>query len=125
MYSLPSTSQTRAPWALLTKKGSPPTARNARTGELTPPGMYFNASLNSEAELSNLRFTWRTLAGEFVGKRPIEIFGFWIAHQCNSTQRESLAYGDSFSEAKAAPSGGVPNAAPSSVGAACGCERVL
>src|SRR6266702_8598071 len=50
MYSLPSTSHTRAPCALLTKNGCPPTARNARTGELTPPGMYFNASANNASD---------------------------------------------------------------------------
>src|SRR5664280_1440996 len=52
MYSLPSTSQTRDPLALLTKKGWPPTARNARTGEFTPPGMYFNASANNCSDLA-------------------------------------------------------------------------
>ena len=39
MYSFPSTSQIRAPSERATKNGSPPTLRNARTGELTPPGM--------------------------------------------------------------------------------------
>src|SRR5580765_116464 len=38
MYSLPSASQIREPAPRLTTKGSPPTPRNARTGELTPPG---------------------------------------------------------------------------------------
>src|SRR6185437_2268602 len=47
MYSLPSTSHTRAPFARFTKNGCPPTARNARTGEFTPPGMYFSASSKS------------------------------------------------------------------------------
>src|SRR5690242_12979946 len=50
MYSLPSTSQTRAPLARLTKNGCPPTARNARTGEFTPPGMYFSASSKSSLD---------------------------------------------------------------------------
>src|SRR2546422_4478687 len=50
MYSLPSTSQTYAPLALLTKNGCPPTARNARTGEFTPPGIYFSASSNNALE---------------------------------------------------------------------------
>jgi hypothetical protein len=30
--------------AFLKKIGSPPTLRKARTGELTPPGMYLQAS---------------------------------------------------------------------------------
>src|SRR5437016_9957707 len=51
MYSLPSTSHTRAPLAFWTKNGCPPTARNARTGELTPPGMYFRASANNASDL--------------------------------------------------------------------------
>src|SRR4249920_897446 len=48
MISRPSTSQTWDPLALETKNGSPPTFRNARTGELTPPGMNRLASANSE-----------------------------------------------------------------------------
>jgi hypothetical protein len=36
----PSAAVTREPDALLKKIGSPPTLRKARTGELTPPGMY-------------------------------------------------------------------------------------
>src|SRR3989442_12718969 len=39
MYSRPSTSARLEPWPCATKKGVPPTARNARTGELTPPGI--------------------------------------------------------------------------------------
>src|SRR5207247_8755800 len=47
MYSFPSTSQTRAPSERATKNGSPPTLRNARTGELTPPGMRSCARVKS------------------------------------------------------------------------------
>src|SRR2546427_12566807 len=54
MYSLPSTSQTQAPLALLTKNGCPPTARNARTGEFTPPGIYFSASSNNSLEFERI-----------------------------------------------------------------------
>ena len=39
MYSLPSTSHTRAPLPLAMNGGVPSTARNERTGLLTPPGM--------------------------------------------------------------------------------------
>ncbi len=38
-YSWPSTSMSRRPWARSMKRGVPPTALNARTGELTPPGV--------------------------------------------------------------------------------------
>src|SRR5215831_1044643 len=51
MYSLPSTSQSRAPWARAKKMGSPPTARKARTGELTPPGMLRRARAKSSLDL--------------------------------------------------------------------------
>src|SRR5581483_2063803 len=50
MYSFPSTSQMRAPFARSTKNGSPPTLRNARTGEFTPPGIIFCAAAKSSDE---------------------------------------------------------------------------
>src|SRR5579884_2532094 len=55
MYSLPSTSQTRAPSARAMNTGSAPTERKARTGEFTPPGMDFFA--RSNRSLLVLRFT--------------------------------------------------------------------
>src|SRR5260221_13310029 len=39
MYSRPSSSTRRAPRPSRKNTGVPPTARNARTGELTPPGI--------------------------------------------------------------------------------------
>jgi hypothetical protein len=39
MNRLPSCAVTQAPAALAKNTGSPPTPRNARTGEFTPPGM--------------------------------------------------------------------------------------
>src|SRR5262249_42713451 len=51
MYSLPSTSHTRAPSARPMNSGSPPTERNARTGELTPPGIDFFARSNSDLDI--------------------------------------------------------------------------
>src|SRR4051812_31821052 len=39
MYSRPSSSRMRAPRPSRMKGGVPPTARKARTGELTPPGI--------------------------------------------------------------------------------------
>jgi hypothetical protein len=50
MYSFPSTSQIFAPCACVTKNGAPFTLRNARTGELTPPGICFCAVLKSSDE---------------------------------------------------------------------------
>src|SRR6516225_7027779 len=47
MYSRPSTSHTRLPLARAMKRGVPPTARKARTGEFTPPGVVCWARSNS------------------------------------------------------------------------------
>src|SRR2546427_1233285 len=55
MYSLPSTSQSFEPSARCVKNGVPPTPRNARTGEFTPPGSNRNASCQSLFELSTVR----------------------------------------------------------------------
>src|SRR3954465_2643147 len=52
MYLLPSISVTIAPSASLMKTGVPPTALNARTGELTPPGITFLAFANEASELA-------------------------------------------------------------------------
>src|SRR6185312_3788639 len=43
MYSFSSASQSLGPRARTINGGSPPTARKARTGELTPPGKSFSA----------------------------------------------------------------------------------
>src|SRR5574340_337630 len=55
MYWLPSASQRREPSPRTMKGGSPPTARKARTGELTPPGMTASARFCSWREWSSLR----------------------------------------------------------------------
>src|SRR5579884_3921217 len=51
MKRLPSTSNRCAPSPQAIKIGSPPTARNARTGELTPPGISFCAFSNRAFDL--------------------------------------------------------------------------
>src|SRR5574344_1629246 len=52
-----------APCAALTKNGAPPTERNARTGELTPPGMscWARAKSDSEEGMVTARSDARTL----------------------------------------------------------------
>src|SRR5688500_3034038 len=50
MYARPSASHIREPSALRMKRGEPPTALNARTGELTPPGMSRRARANSSSD---------------------------------------------------------------------------
>src|SRR5687767_9961760 len=55
MYVLPSTSFTVAPLPSLMKTGVPPTALNARTGELTPPGMSWRALRNADSEFASER----------------------------------------------------------------------
>src|SRR5215510_11644904 len=47
MYSRPSASQMRLPSPRVMKRGTPPTARKARTGEFTPPGMLLRERSNS------------------------------------------------------------------------------
>ncbi len=49
-YSLPSTSVSQAPLARRMKRGVPPTALNARTGEFTPPGVTAWARSKSALE---------------------------------------------------------------------------
>src|SRR5687768_10617824 len=51
MYVLPSTSLTVAPSPSRMNTGVPPTALNARTGELTPPGMRWRARSKAACEL--------------------------------------------------------------------------
>src|SRR3954470_16771308 len=51
MYVLPSTSFTCGPLPSLMNTGVPPTALNARTGELTPPGMSCRALAHAASEL--------------------------------------------------------------------------
>src|SRR6476619_5751902 len=50
MYVRPSTSVIVAPFADLMNRGVPPTPRNARTGELTPPGISSTAFENSSSD---------------------------------------------------------------------------
>src|SRR4029079_934321 len=49
-YSLPSTSVSQAPCAERMKRGVPPTALNARTGEFTPPGVTARARSNRASD---------------------------------------------------------------------------
>src|SRR5437868_5855781 len=55
MYWLPSASQMSGPLPRTIHGGSPPTARKARTGESTPPGITFSARCCSLRESSVLR----------------------------------------------------------------------
>ncbi len=50
MYSLPSTSNRCDPSPRAMKSGCPPTLRNARTGEFTPPGIFSTARRNSSSD---------------------------------------------------------------------------
>jgi hypothetical protein len=52
IYLFPSTSQIFEPFAFWIKRGEPPTALNARTGEFTPPGRSLLALSNSRVDLS-------------------------------------------------------------------------
>src|SRR5216684_1019973 len=50
MYSLPSTSNRWEPSPRAMNGGVPPTLRNARTGEFTPPGIGFCARVKSASD---------------------------------------------------------------------------
>src|SRR5215471_5256029 len=52
MYSLPSASKRWQPSPRAMKMGLPPTLRNARTGEFTPPGMRSRARWKRASDLS-------------------------------------------------------------------------
>src|SRR5439155_8584297 len=54
-YRLPSTSITYAPSPRSRNRGVPPTAPNARTGELTPPGITVPARTKSSSDLVTAR----------------------------------------------------------------------
>src|SRR5215475_7765390 len=72
MYSLPSSSHTCEPSPRSMKMGLPPTARNARTGEFTPPGITCCARLKSSSDLDirqseDLRQFQRVIRNQDVG----------------------------------------------------------
>src|SRR6185436_20546873 len=64
MYERPSTSSMRAPTALATKNGVPPTPRNARTGLFTPPGISRWAEWKSDSERVMAPFASARRAGD-------------------------------------------------------------
>src|SRR5215467_1335099 len=71
MYSRPSASQMRLPAPRSMKRGTPPTARKARTGEFTPPGMVLR-------ERSNNRSFFEAMCVEHRCKLPralLDVFG--------------------------------------------------
>src|SRR5579884_876459 len=59
MYSWPSMSHRYAPSPPLTNTGEPPTARNARTGEFTPPAMTPRARANAEMDRSRRKLCFQ------------------------------------------------------------------
>jgi hypothetical protein len=71
MKVFPSTSRTAEPFALSMKRGVPPTDPNARTGELTPPGIIVFARANSLLEV----FVVRRGTGAFAS------FAGWVSWQ--------------------------------------------
>src|SRR5262249_27607882 len=71
MYSRPSASQMRLPAPRSMNRGTPPTARKARTGELTPPGMVLR-------DRSNKRSFFEAMCVEHRCKLPrafLDVFG--------------------------------------------------
>ena len=62
-YSLPSTSVSQAPRAEAMKRGVPPTASKARTGEFTPPGVTARARSKSSSDRAVARSGTGSAAG--------------------------------------------------------------
>src|SRR5882724_393251 len=94
MYRFPSASVRYAPFALSTNGGSPPTARNARTGESTPPGMRASAHLckvRERVRSSVITLKYRSVVAAIHRSHPAKLKlqpqrGF----QLNSTGRDRL-----------------------------------
>src|SRR5687767_1797022 len=64
MYLFPSRSMISNPSASLMNGGVPPTALNARTGELTPPGITFFARAKAASELATDRGVTSGMSGQ-------------------------------------------------------------
>src|SRR5712675_2243702 len=69
MYSFPSASQIRAPSPRVATTGSPPTPRNARTGEFTPPGKSSRARamISADRTLAAVAADRHLLDGKLAG----------------------------------------------------------
>src|SRR5436190_19463479 len=73
-----------APLALLMKRGMPPTPRNARTGELTPPGIRSSARVKSCADLSFCSAGTGVIYLAFYEFSTLKIFESMERLQCSS-----------------------------------------
>src|SRR5687768_17555345 len=93
MWRWPLASQKYAPCARATKRGVPPTALKARTGEFTPPGISRLARSNScwfrsmfgvmgghVEDLQGLRFLGSKFCGFAFGLGPEQAVGHHVAH---------------------------------------------
>src|SRR5688572_30431081 len=87
MYVFPSTSVISNPSASLMNGGVPPTALNARTGELTPPGITCFARAKAASELAVERVV---RSGMTNGSSWISILGLDEARR-NERDREHPA----------------------------------
>src|SRR6186713_2255297 len=88
-----------APCARAMKRGVPPTARNARTGELTPPGITRRARSNRASLLFFSVDMSRVFRGLFVvggGRGGLALFAFFTRRQ-----RPEEAVGDHVAHAGA------------------------
>src|SRR5579872_1520826 len=83
MYSLPSASHMREPSPRTMKGGSPPTARKARTGESTPPGIRASARFCSLRDSSKERMG-RIERDNYSRDAPIGAWGEAITELQNS-----------------------------------------
>ena len=88
MYELPSTSMSREPSPRAMNLGVPPTPRNARTGEFTPPGVTFWARAKSCSERDWSTLTITTI-GVDLAKNSFQLHG--VDHTGRTVLRKKLS----------------------------------
>src|SRR6266516_1776087 len=71
MYSFSSASQMWDPLPRTMNGGSPPTERNARTGEFTPPGIMLSARCCSRRDCSVLRKVVEGIQSSQLGEKQV------------------------------------------------------
>ena len=102
-YSAPSASVRYGPFAETIKRGVPPTEPNARTGELTPPGISWRARSKS----SSLR-GWLEVMVPILSVQSVGAVQFWDADASRVATRGATSVPNSSIERIIALCGRVP-----------------
>src|SRR5918996_232248 len=90
MYARPSTSQSRAPSPRAMKGGAPPTARNARTGLLTPPGITRAAASSNRLDSLMLELHGHEVAARRVPAECGDRFDSAADHRGDDVDRARI-----------------------------------